>query len=154
MISLKHILFLTFILIGVTNTGWSQNTYTGVYSGEVFTSLENDYYKAEYLNGNIVMYKNVGLLEKNWKEFFQYKVGGAILKVQGDGNMVAYDLNGNAVWSTGTNGRGGKGTFLILQSDGNLVLYNGTWLGTSGDALWATGTCKGKENGCGSVGTR
>jgi hypothetical protein len=55
----------------------------------------------------------------------QYK-----LYLQSDGNVV---LRNAALWSSGTNGKGG--TRLVLQSDGNLVLYT-----ASGSAVWATGT--------------
>lgn len=51
--------------------------------------------------------------------------------LQGDGNFVVYGPSG-AVWSTGTNGRGG--TTLVMQTDGNLVLYAGP------QPVWASGT--------------
>jgi hypothetical protein len=71
-----------------------------------------------------------------------------------NGNLEARDHDDKIVWQTGTTGRGGDGTHLQLQNDGNLVLYNGTWYGGDGDALWATGTCGGKINGCGETGPR
>ncbi len=60
--------------------------------------------------------------------------GRVTLAHQGDGNVVVYDAarNGRAVWSTGTNGR--ATTTLVMQGDGNFVLYNG------GTALWSSGT--------------
>jgi hypothetical protein len=58
----------------------------------------------------------------------QYK-----LYLQSDGNVVLRNAAGAALWSSGTNGKGG--TRLVLQSDGNLVLYT-----ASGSAVWATGT--------------
>jgi hypothetical protein len=77
------------------------------------------------------------------------------LRVQSDGNLVAYAPGGEAVWASNTAGRGGGSTYLTIQEDGNLVLYNGTWTGMGqGDAIWATGTCGGVKNGCGSVGPR
>jgi hypothetical protein len=76
------------------------------------------------------------------------------MQVLDNGNCVAYDVMGNIVWQTGTTGRGGGGTHLQIQDDGNLVLYNGSWYGGDGDALWATGTCGGVVNGCGEVGAR
>ena len=53
--------------------------------------------------------------------------------MQADGNFVIYGLNG-AVWNTGTDGNWG-GSFLALQDDGNLVLYNPSVV-----PLWATYT--------------
>jgi len=60
--------------------------------------------------------------------------GRVTLAHQADGNVVVYDAarGGRAVWSTGTHGR--ATTALVMQGDGNVVLYNG------GQALWATGT--------------
>jgi hypothetical protein len=60
--------------------------------------------------------------------------GRVTLAHQADGNVVVYDAarGGRAVWSTGTHGRATTG--LIMQGDGNFVLYNGA------RALWASGT--------------
>jgi len=60
------------------------------------------------------------------------KAGDYTLKMQSDGNLVEYH-NGSAVWATGTNGSGAVQT--VLQSDGNLVVYD-----KNGSAKWATGT--------------
>lgn len=52
---------------------------------------------------------------------------------QGDGNVVLYNTATQAaIWSSATNGQ--ATTALTMQTDGNLVLYNGT------TALWATAT--------------
>ena len=82
-----------------------------------------------------------------------WDIGGRYLVVQKDGNLVAYNKkNGNdysdPVWASNTNGRGNSNTELVIQDDGNVVLY------CDGKALWATGTCGGKKNGCHSMGTR
>ena len=50
-------------------------------------------------------------------------------EVQGDGNFVIYKKPAktadNAIWSTGTNrGENANGYTLVMQADGNLVLYN------------------------------
>ena len=55
------------------------------------------------------------------------------LVVQPDGNLVLYNGSGQALWHTGTFGKGPAK--LVVQPDGNLVLYNG-----SGQALWHTNT--------------
>jgi Pro-kumamolisin, activation domain/Bacterial Ig-like domain (group 3) len=52
--------------------------------------------------------------------------------LQTDGNFVVYALWG-AIWSTATFGT--TGSSLVLQSDGNLVLY-----GSGGGALWSSRT--------------
>ena len=53
------------------------------------------------------------------------------LTMQGDGNLVEYK-SGAPVWASGTNV---AGSHAVMQSDGNLVVYN-----PSNAALWDTGT--------------
>jgi hypothetical protein len=53
--------------------------------------------------------------------------------MQSDGNLVEYNLAGEAVWHTGTYGN--PGAYLVMQGDGNLVLYR-----SDGAALWYTWT--------------
>ncbi|KAH7653305.1 alpha-D-mannose-specific plant lectins domain-containing protein [Dioscorea alata] len=59
--------------------------------------------------------------------------------MQADCNLVLYE-NGKALWASGTNGRG-TNCYLILQSDGNLVIYN-----IKDNAVWASNTNKGQGN--------
>lgn len=54
------------------------------------------------------------------------------LRYQLDGNLVL-SVGGVAKWGTGTNGS--TAGHVSFQSDGNLVVYDG-----SGRALWASGT--------------
>lgn len=56
------------------------------------------------------------------------------LVMQTDGNLVLYDADLRALWSSGTNHT--PGAWAAMQSDGNFVIYNGE--GTT--ALWQTGT--------------
>lgn len=58
--------------------------------------------------------------------------GGFSLQHQDDGNVVLYTANGTALWATGTDGA--ATTTLVMQTDGNLVLYDGS------EALWSTDT--------------
>ena len=96
------------------------------------------------------------------------------LNMQNDGNLVVYN-NGQAVWSTNTNGRGGfqaivqdDGNFVVynafhkplwasqtagnpraelyLQDDGNLTLFRAGDRREPGDILWSSGTL-GRPNG-------
>ncbi len=53
------------------------------------------------------------------------------LQLQGDGNLVLYQLPATPLWATHTT----TGQALWMQGDGNLVLYNG-----GGQALWHSGT--------------
>ncbi|WP_117213866.1 S8 family serine peptidase [Allorhizocola rhizosphaerae] len=59
-------------------------------------------------------------------------VGNHELVMQGDGNLVQYQ-GGLALWASGT--QGNPGAFVIMQHDGNLVIYR-----SNGTAIWATNT--------------
>ena len=54
--------------------------------------------------------------------------------MQTDGNFVVYSYEGRVLWASNTNGRGEN--YLILQDDGNMVIYS---KGTV-NAQWASGT--------------
>jgi uncharacterized repeat protein (TIGR02059 family) len=85
--------------------------------------------------------------------------GNYTLSMQSDGNLVETENStGNVVWSSGTSGSSGAiatilnntltmfvptTNYLVIQNDGNLVLYN------NGDVAWASGTA---ENESGSHG--
>ena len=97
--------------------------------------------------------------------------GKYVLKMQGDGNLVAYDSRGKAFWSSDTAGSGAvecvmlgdgnlvlrdkkgkvvwatytdgfKNSRLAIQNDGNLVIYN-----ERGLAVWAKGRIKDSLSG-------
>lgn len=56
------------------------------------------------------------------------------LKMHEDGNLVIYLAErAQPIWATDTNGTGSQ-NYLIMQKDGNLVLYS-----KDGTALWAAG---------------
>jgi hypothetical protein len=57
------------------------------------------------------------------------------LKYQSDSNFVVYDSTGKALWASGTNGK--TTANLIMQNDGNLVLYGAA---NNTSPVWATGT--------------
>ena len=128
-----------------TNATWTRGSMK---SGEYFEDGKYQF---------IVSTAGMGILNTDnyqfvWRQDFREAIKE--LKVQTDGNVVVYSRDGNILWESYTTGRGGNATFLDLDSDGNLIIYNGTAIGGYGDALWATGTCGGVLNGCGSVGRR
>ncbi|MGP4001754.1 hypothetical protein [Streptomyces sp. 8N706] len=78
-------------------------------------------------DGNLVLYKDG---RAAWQAPGAWPNGYRAV-MQSDGNFVLYDVNGRALWATGTYGR--PGAYLAIQDDGNLVVYRG-------GALWATNT--------------
>ncbi|MEW2117650.1 hypothetical protein AB0945_21160 [Streptomyces sp. NPDC005474] len=53
-------------------------------------------------------------------------------RFQTDGNLAIYNIHGVAVWGSGTEGH--PGSLLMVQDDGNVVIYDGN------AAIWATNT--------------
>ncbi|MDX8410274.1 MAG: hypothetical protein R8K46_00165, partial [Mariprofundaceae bacterium] len=58
---------------------------------------------------------------------------GATYGIQGDGNLVIYDVVGNPIWATGT--QDNPGAAYEMQADGNLVIR-----GSDGTPIWASNT--------------
>jgi outer membrane protein assembly factor BamB len=54
--------------------------------------------------------------------------------MQGDGNLVIYDADGVALWSSDSS-LNHPGAHLAVQNDGNVVIYD-----ADGTPLWATDT--------------
>jgi subtilisin family serine protease len=85
--------------------------------GQQLTSPNGTYTLVlQNLDGNLVLYKNgtkalwaFGPRADSW------------FTAQTDGNLVAYKSEGGVAWSAKTNGKGAGN--LVLQDDGNLVLY-------------------------------
>ena len=61
--------------------------------------------------------------------------------LQENGNFILYDSGNDIVWASNTRGQGTPPYSLHLESDGNLVLYDGWGIGQS-TAIWDTGTGK------------
>lgn len=57
------------------------------------------------------------------------------LNTQNDGNLVIYNSQGQAIWASGSEGRGTPPYFSTMQSDGNFVIYD-----TNNSPIWSTGT--------------
>ena len=66
--------------------------------------------------------------------------------MQGDGNFVVYTKKNKHIWSSNTHGMQGQ-KFLVLQGDGNLVLYNPSAAGAREHPKWASKT-NGKAKDC------
>jgi hypothetical protein len=84
--------------------------------------------------GNGMMQDTLGQNEKlKASEEIKSTNGKYKLVLQPDGNLVAYDSQGKASWSSNTLGSGA--IECLMQSDGNLLLKN-----RIGRVVWATGT--------------
>ena len=82
-------------------------------------------------DGNLVLYDNVPDAPRQsvWDTATDGEAGSCIM--QGDGNFALYDLGGKYVWDSGT--QGNPGARLIVQDDGQLVIYRG-----DGSAIWSS----------------
>jgi hypothetical protein len=78
-------------------------------------------------DGNLVLYNLAGTAI--WSS---YRPGGDFLTLQGDNNLVVYRNDGTPVWASNTMGSGAQ--TLVVQDDGNMVLYSST------QAVWTTNT--------------
>jgi hypothetical protein len=85
-------------------------------------------------DGNLVLYKN--LSTGGQKSLWASNTNGKPTQVcimQGDGNLVLYDVDGKALWSSNT--FHDAGARLVMQDDGNAVIYR-----VNNSAAWATNT--------------
>ena len=92
--------------------------------GMYLTSARGRYKLLLQDDGNLVLYAPSGPIWSNHRFDTQYAI------MQRDGNFATYARGNIANWSTATSGKGGKR--LVVQRDGNLVLYAGT------KALWSS----------------
>ena len=106
----------------------------GSYFGPAGGSLDDGgtYFGGNFLGNTVNAGTKLGLGDS-----LSSNNGAYTLALQQDGNLVLAVAGGNAVWSTGTNGKGVDSA--QLQSDGNLVLYAGS------KSVWNSGT-GGKSN--------
>ena len=120
-------------------TGWSQGRHVGwekqmgadVYSHTEIKEgsyLECDGYKAVIQGPQ--RERAVHLREKERGPFIReqrskIKILFLTFSSSGDGNFVLYNRSQKAIWSSRTPGKGKSPFFLAVQSDGNLVMYDG-----------------------------
>ena len=93
--------------------------------GNSLISANGQYKFALNTNGNITL-TGPGV---NWSS---NTAGDEVscLVMQSDGNLVLYDSNQHAMWSSGTENHA---SFLVIQDDGNAVIYQLP-------PIWATNT--------------
>lgn len=92
-----------------------------------YTLLQTHAATTDTLTGNQTIDAGSQLVSQN---------GGIKLKMQTDGNLVLYNWQNTAIWSTNTAGKGGT-VFVLQASDGNLVIYTAK---TNGTPVWAANT--------------
>ncbi len=80
--------------------------------------------------GGSTLSPGVGLAEGGYLCSFS---NGFTFIMQGDGDLVEYNSQGQALWASDTAGE--PRNYVVMQSDGNLVIYS-----SSGQARWASGT--------------
>jgi hypothetical protein len=101
------------------------------------------YYLRMQSDGNLVLYQRVGSVGRYrfnaiWSSRTDRRtVSWAVM--QADGNLVLYSRLSlsprYAVWASGSNGRGTPPYYLIVQNDGNVVIYD-----RNNRPIWATNT--------------
>ena len=96
-------------------------------------------------SGNLKLYKG---LTNGRTNLWASQTGGKgtapyTLKMQAhDQHLVLYDVNGDAIWSTGVHsGMWADGAYLYVKDDGNLIVYDG-----DEDPMWSTRTAGGKRS--------
>ncbi len=85
-------------------------------------------------DGNLVLYKTFATAGNHalWASGTNGRPA-AVCIMQGDGNLVIYDIDGDAIWASNTHGN--PNSRFVMQDDGNGVIYR-----ASGTAAWATNT--------------
>ena len=101
-------------------------------AGTVRTSCDGRYSLTMQVDGNLVLYNELGTATWATMTFGT----GNRAAFQADGNLVVYDASGVARWASNTYGN--PNSKIILQNDGNLVIYRE--IGGFDFARWATNT--------------
>jgi hypothetical protein len=118
----------------------------GLATGQVMASANGKYATTLMEDGNLVVFEaqEDSSLKAIWASGAPIK-GGAVM-VQPDGKLVGYQAaagGGQAVWQTPGAAGGNEPHFLMMQDDGNLVMYRGTSIADQKGAVWSS---KGSAN--------
>ncbi|XP_043914535.1 mannose-specific lectin-like [Protopterus annectens] len=106
--------------------------------GESLVS-SNGYFRATFqTDGNFVVYTGTG--KPLWATGTAGKVDAAKLILQRDNNLVIYTYGGRAIWASNSVRPYHSDCIMVMQDDGNLVIYRTSHATTPIDAIWATGT--------------
>lgn len=105
----------------IINIGPILNNGMSLRPGQQLTSQDGTKILQLQTDGNIVLYKNsVAIWSTNTRGSMSE------FKMQNDCNLILYDTSNNKVWSTNTVMYGVSciSSYLTLQNDGNLIVYN------------------------------
>jgi len=110
--------------------------------GQALKSPNGIYEAILQSDGNFVVYKNYqnSSVKPIWDtETYGRTVPVVSASMTPGGNFVLYDANNTNVWATWSSG---TGAFMIMQDDGNLVIY----ASDGKTPLWSTGTYQGSAS--------
>lgn len=105
------------VIYSATNPIWSSK------ADNVYNGSGNSGSKVSNINPGYSFRRGVKVYSSNRSYY---------LSLQNDGNLVLANRNGDPIWSSTTDNRGGKAEF---QNDGNLVIYD-----SYNKSIWATNT--------------
>lgn len=98
---------------------------------EMVSSGDDRFHFLYQQDGNLVLY------DENWRPLWDTGTWGTdpgYVELQGDGNLVMHNASGAILWDVGVTA-GHPDDWLIVQDDGNVVIYDGDH-----HPLWATNT--------------
>jgi len=104
-------------------------------ANESLVSKNGKFTAVMQLDGNFVVYMGSKAL---WASNTSGS-GANVAILQGDQNFVLY-AGSTAPWATATNSKGTGEVFVLMQDDGNLVMYD-----SQNKAIWATNTTQTEE---------
>ena len=109
------------------------NPNQALFVNNALTSLNGNYQLIFHEDGRLVLYEVAGNKPLWISNTTGHNPHHAIM--QTDGDLVVHDLKGNILWSSGSStGSKTHGAWLILQDDGNLVVYY------DNEPLWSSNT--------------
>lgn len=106
----------------------------GITAGASLKSANGNFVLTLQLDGNLVLYGPSPCFQALWASNTVGHFNVWDLVMQSEGNLVVYDAHSKPYFATNTVGKGGS--FMVVQDDGNVVMYNSQ--GTQ--AIWSTGT--------------
>lgn len=109
-----------------------------VHPGQSITSPSGEYTLILQEDSNLVLYRGEeALWASNTMHGEDESAENKSLVVQGDGNVVLYDADGQPIWASGSSYEAAR-PYVLVQDDGNVCLYDDEVEGCH----WSTGTAQ------------